>query len=145
MSETTSRESGDDPFEDSTLTPERIAIVAGAMDVPVFAYLGHVLFEDLLFGALVGVLVGLGTSLFLPFFLHAEARDGLEGRDDATGGGRTGGLHRTAAGLALAPAGILLLAWRFVSADLLVGAAGVLVLVAIEYAVLSRTLPRVPR
>lgn len=141
MSRTTSRESDDDPFEDGPLTPERLGIAAGAMDAAVFTYLGHVLFEDPAFGALVGGIVGLGMYLFLPSVLTAETGDGVEER----GGATAGGFHRPAAGFALGSGGIVLLATRFASVDLLTGAAAVVVLVAIEYGVVSRLLPRAPR
>ncbi|WP_254767075.1 hypothetical protein [Salinilacihabitans rarus] len=131
----------DEPFADSLLTPEHIAAVAGAFDVPVFAYVAYLLFEEPAFGALVGLLVGGGTYLFLPYFMYAEAAD------DAAERTRTStrpdrGFHRTAAGLALAPAGILLLAWRFASDDVLVGVAAVVVIAAVVYAALSRVVPR---
>lgn len=130
----------DDPFADSHLTPERIAAVAGAFDVPVFAYVAYLLFEAPAFGVLVGVLVGGGTYLFLPYFMYAEADGAAERTDASTEPDR--GFHRTAAGLALAPAGILLLAWRFASDDVLVGVAAVAVIAAVIYAALSRLVPR---
>lgn len=141
MTDANAVEGDEDPFEGSPLTPDRIALAAGAMDVPVFAFLGHTLFEDPIFGAIVGLLVGGGIYLFLPSFLSGDLEGGEDSRDATGEPGTGGGFHRLAAGLALAPAGIVLLAWRFASEDVLTGAAGVLVLAAIAYVVLSRVLP----
>lgn len=96
------------PFEESAITPERLGQVALVAQVPVFAYLGHVLFDDVLFGGIAGLLVGVGTLLHLPYFLYrsAAAREGVSGVDgDYT--------RRAAAGLALDAAGIVAIGSRF--------------------------------
>ncbi|WP_226005101.1 hypothetical protein [Natrinema salinisoli] len=138
---TDSRDATSNSSDDGQLSPDLIAAVAGVVDVPVFAYLGLLLFDDLAFGAVVGVLVGLGTYLFLP---AAIADDEDRGPDetppvDATHPLR--GFHRTAAGLALPPTGILLFAWRLVSDALLVGVLATLVVVAVIYVSLAVLLP----
>ncbi|MCU4744446.1 hypothetical protein OB955_21325 [Halobacteria archaeon AArc-m2/3/4] len=141
MSDTTTTDSGEDPFEGSPLTPDRIGFAAGVMDVAVFAFLGHVLFEDPVVGAVSGLLVGIGVYLFLSSFLAGDFEEGDDARDAAVDPGTDTGFHRPAAGLALGPAGIVLFAWRFTSEDVLIGATGALVFAAVAYVVLSRVLP----
>lgn len=142
MTDTNVVEGDEDPFEGSPLTPHRIGLAAGTMDVVVFAFIGYALFEDPILGAAAGLLVGTGIYLFLSSFLAGdlEAEEGESSRD-ATRERATAGFHRPAAGLAIGPAGIVLFAWRFASEDVLIGAAGALVFAAIAYVVLSRVLP----
>jgi hypothetical protein len=63
----------DDRSADSALTPERLGQIALVGQVPVFAYLGFLLFDDLLFGGIGGLLVGVGTMLRLPYFVRRAA------------------------------------------------------------------------
>lgn len=127
----------DDPFAESTITPERIGLAAFVMMVPVFAYLGYTLFEDVLFGGLVGIALGAGTLLYLPYFLRRSVIEQGDASADAMAGDY---VRRAAAGMALSVGGFVALAGRFVLEaellrPLLVGAVvAVLVYVPISYA-----------
>ncbi|MDS0475889.1 hypothetical protein [Natrinema sp. 1APR25-10V2] len=118
-----------------------IALGTGAIDVPVFAYVSLTLFDDPVFGAFVGLVVGLGMYLLLPEIM---ADDGAAD-DEATPtdvGTRLRGFHRTAAGLALPPAGIMLFGWRFVSDSVLVGTLVATLIAAVIYVSLAVLLPQ---
>jgi hypothetical protein len=94
---------------DSVLAPERLGQAAFVLMIPVFAYLGYVLFDDLLFGGLVGLLVGGGTFLYLPYFIYREiVRKGNVA--DVEGGYA----RRAAVGIGLASGGLVAIAMRFV-------------------------------
>lgn len=129
----------DDPFEGAAVTPERLGGVAFLLTVPVFGYLGLLLFDDVAFGGIVGLAVGAGTFLMLPYFMYGSAArtQGL----DPSGLDYT---SRGAAGMALANAGIIALAMRFVfeEAVLLPLAVGA-VLAVPEYLLVERFLPPV--
>lgn len=101
----------DDPFAESTITPERIGLAAFVMMIPVFAYLGYTLFEDVLFGGLVGVVFGAGTLLELPYFLRRTAIENGDASADAMDGDY---VRRAAWGLALTVGGFAALSARFV-------------------------------
>jgi hypothetical protein len=94
---------------DSVLAPERLGQVAFVLMVPVFAYLGYVLFDDLLFGGLVGLLVGAGIFLFLPYFIYREVVQKGNATDIDGGYAR-----RAAVGIGLASGGMVAIAMRFV-------------------------------
>ena len=98
----------DEPLGDSPLTPERFGQLALVAQLPVFAYLGGLVFDDLAFGAVVGLLIGGGTMLHLPELLRwaAAGDDGVR----PPGGADT---RRAAAGLAVDGAGIVAFAARF--------------------------------
>lgn len=144
MADTDPYGDGTDPLEETVATPERLGAVATVIDVGVFTYVGSLLFGDPIFGAGVGLLVGVGTYLFLPYFLYAELLEDFEAELESRAGAPARGFHRTAGGIALAAGGIVLLAWRIASSDVLAGAGVLLVVVAVLYAVLSRTMPRPP-
>ncbi|MGQ3412538.1 hypothetical protein ACT4ML_09795 [Natrinema sp. LN54] len=125
------------------LSPTLIGLVAGALDVPVFAYVGLELFGDLAFGAFVGLVVGLGMYLSAPAFMADDDDEHSEpALTSVEAGKRLRQFHRTAAGLALPPAGILLLSWRLVSENLRLGVLITLVITAAIYAPLAVLLPR---
>lgn len=139
---TDSRDAQSNSSEDGQLSLDLIAAVAGIVEVPVFAYLGLLLFSDLAFGSVVGVLVGLGTYLSLPAFAAGD-----DERSDATAtpvdiGDQLRQFHRTAAGLALPPAGILLLTWRLVPNTSLVGLLVIPVITAVIYVSFVVVLPQ---
>lgn len=94
---------------DSVLAPERLGQAAFVLMVPVFAYLGYVLFDDLLFGGLIGLLVGGGTFLYLPYFIYREAVQ--QGNATDVDGDHT---RRAAVGIGLASGGLVAIAMRFV-------------------------------
>ena len=117
-----------------------IALGAGAIDVPVFAYVSLVLFDDPVFGAFVGLVAGLGMYLLLPEIMADDgAADEVPSVDVGT---RLRGFHRTAAGLALPPAAVLLFGWRFVSENLLVGLLVALLIATVIYVSLAVLLPQ---
>ena len=125
----------DEPLGDSPLTPERLGQLALVAQLPVFAYLGRLVFDDLAFGAVVGLLIGGGTMLHLPELLRwAAGDDGVR----PPGGADT---RCAAAGLAVDGAGIVAFAARFaVDATLAVVAgvvAGLGAYVALQYALPS--------
>jgi hypothetical protein len=139
---TDSRDAQSNATDDGQLSLDLIAAVAGVAEVPVFAYLGLLLFSDIPFGAAVGVLIGFGTYLLLPAFVADD-----DERSDATAtpvaiGDRLRQFHRTAAGLALPPAGILLLTRRLVSDTSLVTLIAVPVITAVIYVSFVVVLPQ---
>lgn len=127
------------PYEGTVVTPERLGGAVFLLIVPVFGYLGIVLFDDVLFGGVVGLAVGAGTFLFLPYFVYGAAVE--DGGIDPPSTNYSG---RAAAGMALSNAGIVALAMRFVfeGAFLLPLAVGALFAVG-EYFVMDRVLPPV--
>lgn len=129
----------EDPFAESVVTPERLGLAAFVLMVAVFASLGHTLFEDVLFGGLVGILFGAGSLLEVPYLVWRAAIE--EG--EATADGTTADHARRAAwGMALTAGGFVALSARFVAEGesvrpLLVGAV-VVVLVGVP---LGRAFP----
>lgn len=98
-----------DPYDESVVTPQRIAQLSFVFMVPIFAYLGYLLFDDLLFGGIVGLIVGGGQYLYLPYFMYRGAAE----RGDVSN--LDGGyVRRAAAGIGLAGGGMVALAARFV-------------------------------
>jgi len=73
------------------------------------------------------------------------ARDRERDTDDlepVAVGTRVRSFHRTAAGLALPPAGIMLFAWRLINDSLLLGVIGTAVIALAIYVPLAVLLPR---
>ncbi|WP_226482484.1 hypothetical protein [Natrinema amylolyticum] len=135
-----SRSTEPESTEDGRLSPDLIGGAVGVLTVPVFAYLGLESFGDPAFGAFAGLLIGLGI------FLSAPAFTADEGQRDATAtpvavGDRLRQFHRTAAGLALPPAGVLLFTWRLVPGTSLLSALVVPVIAAVIYVSLAVLLP----
>jgi len=126
----------DDSFADSALTLERLGQMALIAQVPAFAYLGFLLFDDVLFGGIAGLLIGVGTMLHLPYFVR---------RSGSQDGSAPGGSHadRAAVGLALDAAGIVAFGARFVVDSLLVPLAAAAVIALVLYVPLDRFLPPV--
>ncbi|SEQ89242.1 hypothetical protein [Natrinema salaciae] len=139
---TGSRDAQSDSGDDGRLSPGLLGLAIGAVDVPVFAYLGLELFDDPAFGAFVGLVIGLGIFLSFPAFVADDDERSEPQTDPAAVGDRLRRFHRTAAGLALPPAGILLFSWRFVSETLLMGALATLVIAVAIYVPLVVLLPR---
>lgn len=120
--------------DEGPITPERLGQIALVAQVPVFAYLGHLLFDAVLFGGVAGLLVGAGTLLHLPYFVYRSADTG-----DGAAALEGGGDRRAAAGLALEAAGIVALGGRFAVDSavvaLAIGAiAGLVIFVPLQYA-----------
>lgn len=137
-----SRDAGAESADDGGLSPALLGIGAGVVDVAVFAYLGLELVDDPVFGAFVGLVLGIGTYLFLP---GAMARDRERDTDDlepVAVGTRVRSFHRTAAGLALPPAGIMLFAWRLINDSLLLGLVGTAIIALAIYVPLAVLLPQ---
>ncbi|QLK24805.1 hypothetical protein HYG81_11855 [Natrinema zhouii] len=137
-----SRDARSDSVDDGRLSTELIGVAVGGLAVPVFAYLGLQLFDDLPFGVFVGFVIGLGIYLSVPAFTADD-----DERSDATAtpvaiGDQLRQFHRTAAGLALPPAGMLLLSWRLVSENLLLGALATFVITVAIYLPLAVLLPQ---
>lgn len=133
----------EDPFEQTVLTPERLGYASFALVVPVFAYLGYTLFDDLLFGGVLGIGIGAGTFLYLPYFVR---RSVIEEGDASAAAMADTYVGKAAVGMALSAGGILAFAARFVFEGafllpLLVGAIAAVVV----YAPLSYSLPSLER
>jgi len=126
----------EDPFEGSAVTPERIGQVIFVTSVPMFAYLGHLLFDDVLFGGLVGLLVGAGEFLFVPYVIRAGAEN--EAIADTL---ETDHVRRAAIGLPLASGGMVAFAGRFVVEGYILLFAAAVLYILIAYVVLDRVLP----
>jgi len=126
----------DDSFANGALTPERLGQMAFVIQVPVFAYLGHLLFDGVLFGGVAGLLVGFGTMLHLPYFVRRSGARGGAAPDDSYAG-------RAAVGLALDAAGIVAFGARFAVDGFLVPPAAAAVVALVLYVPLDRFLPPV--
>lgn len=121
----------EDPLDDGVITPERLGQLALVGNVPIFAYIGHLIFEDVLFGGVVGLLVGVGTLLHLPYFMYrsSPAASGTDGEY----------ARRGAAGVAVDAAGIIAFGSRFVVDSAVValaigGIVALVVFVPLQYA-----------
>lgn len=124
---------------ESVLAPERLGQAAFVLMVPVFAYLGYTLFDDLLFGGLVGLIIGAGTFLYLPYFIYREAVQ--QGSVTDVDGDHT---RRAAVGLGLASGGMVAIAMRFVfEGAYLIPFAVVVIYTLIVYVPLDYALPAV--
>ena len=125
-----------DPIIDAVLTPKRLGQIALVTQVPIFAYLGFLLFDDVLFGGIAGLLIGFGTMLHLPYFVRRSgSQDG-----SAPGGSHAG---RAAVGLALDAAGIVAFGTRFAVDGSLVPLTAAAVVALVLYVPLGRFLPPV--
>jgi hypothetical protein len=125
----------EDPFADTAVTPERLGRVALVAQVPIFAYLGHVLFDDVLFGGITGLLVGVGTLLHLPYFIYRSAA-GSEGVEGSYA-------RRGAAGVALDAAGIIAIGARIAVDSAVVALAAAAVAALVVFVPLQYALPPV--
>lgn len=126
----------ENPYADGAVTPERIGQVAFLVMVPVFAYLGVLLFDDVLFGGVVGLLVGAGEFLFMPYVLYR----GTETDGDLTLVERSH-VRRATVGFPLASAGMVALAGRFVVDGFVVPLAVAGTFAAVSYLLMDRFLP----
>lgn len=136
------RESETNSFEDSPVTPTRIAAMAAVMDVVVFAAVGHLVLEDIAIGGIAGLLVGIGVFCFLPIFMHVGEDESFEALApiDADGAPLRA-FHRLAAGFALSSAGMVLLATGFAEVELVVGLPAALAAAVGVYLVAGLALP----
>lgn len=124
--------------DDSNALSPTLLRVIGVGDVVMFAIIGLLLFDDVIFGAIAGTLTGVGTVWFLSW--------SLGGSDDANRRGEPAGLtaqiHRGAAGAALMGSGIIAIALMFVREDPLFALGLGLGVAIVEYPILSRVLPK---
>ncbi|PGF15708.1 hypothetical protein CP556_05970 [Natrinema sp. CBA1119] len=137
-----SRDAGAESVDEGGLSPALLGIGVGVVDVAVFAYLGLELVDDPVFGAFVGLVLGIGTYLFLPGVMARDRERDTDDLEPVTVGTRVRSFHRTAAGLALPPAGIMLFAWRLINDSLLLGVIGTAVIALAIYVPLAVLLPR---
>jgi hypothetical protein len=112
-----------------------IAAVSGIGTVGAFAYLTVLLFENVPLGIVVGALSGTGTALLVSYFVSLE-------EDGPASDNVVRAFHSGAAGFGLSGAGIVTLAMLFVLERPLPSLAVGLAVGALEYAVVSRVLPR---
>lgn len=127
-----------------------LAIVGGVsavMHVVVFTIIGELALEDPIYGAVAGVLAGVGAFLFLPWFLHVSALQQADAEDVtfATVVDRVPGSTRLAVfGLGLEAGGIAMIAVGLAldEAALLIGAGAGLVLAVSVFLVASVLLDR---
>lgn len=143
---------------DGELNSQQRTILSGAFAAGTLfaiAYVGYLVFEDPVYGAVAGAFSGVGTFLLFQYVLAGGLADG----DSATGadgsqpqgvaesgaGGRQtgGGVHTGAAGFALDAGGVTMIAAGFATDGRL--PIGILAAVAVSlvgYVVLDRMLPR---
>lgn len=116
-----------------------LPIVAAVVDVPLFAYLSMLLFGDPVFGAAVGVSIGVSTYML---FSYTFARQQYEAGERPEGHLRPPrGYHRGAAAMSLVPVGFVPFAWRFGVEDPTIGILAGLLAGVVVYVVFARLLP----
>ena len=62
----------DDASFEGSVTPDRLGWLIFLSFPPIYAVPAHFAFDAPLFGALAGLLMGLGVKLFLPYFMPAS-------------------------------------------------------------------------
>ncbi|EMA41682.1 hypothetical protein [Halobiforma nitratireducens] len=134
-------------FEEGPITPTRIGLVAGMMDVVVFAAVGYIALEDVATGGISGLLVGIGVFLFLPLFMAVDEDGEFSELAPATDGTPLREFHRLAGGFGFSAAGMVLLATGFAELELLVGLpaallAGVVVYLGAGFVMPNAQLPQ---
>lgn len=107
--------------EEGPVTPTRIGLGAGVMDVVVFAAVGYIALENVAIGGISGLLVGIGVFLFLPLFMMVDEDDELAELAPDVDDAPLREFHRLAGGFAFSAAGMILLASGFAEMELLVG------------------------
>ena len=117
----------DDASFEGFVTPDRLGWLILLTFPPIYAVPAHFAFDAPLFGALVGLSMGLGVKLFLPYFMPASPAE--RAADTPNYGGD---VRRTAAGIGLFAGGFVLFNARLVAEGLLVPlAAATLVALAV--------------
>ncbi|SDQ24509.1 hypothetical protein [Natronobacterium texcoconense] len=120
-------------FEEGPITPTRIGLAAGVMDVLIFAVVGYIALENVAIGGISGLLVGIGVFLFLPIFMLADEDGELEDLAPENDDTPLREFHRLAGGFAFSAAGIILLATGFAEMEFLVGLPAALVAGSVVY------------
>ena len=129
----------DDAGFDGLVTPDRLGWTVFLAMPPMYAVLTYLAFDEILFGAVAGLLTGLGIKLFLPYFMPASPSE--RAADTPNYGGD---VRRTAAGIGLAAGGFVLLnSWIVLDGYLVPLAAGAVVSIAL-FVPLDRLLPSEP-
>ena len=129
----------DDPDFDGLVTPNRLGWFIVLTMPPIYAVLNYLTFDEILFGAVAGLLTGVGIKLFLPYFMPDSPAE--RAADTPNYGGE---VRRTAAGIGLAAGGFVLLnSWIVVDGYLVPLAAGAAVGLAL-FVPLDRFLPSEP-
>lgn len=123
--------------DDSNALSPTLLRVIGVGDVVMFAIIGLLLFDDIVFGAIAGALTGVGTVWFLSWSLGSNDADSR-----AEPAGLTAQIHRGAAGAALMGSGIIAIALMFVREEPLFALGLGLGVAIVEYPILSRVLPK---
>lgn len=142
MSSSTETPPEQDPFENSPLTPNLLGAAIGIMDIVVFTMVGYIVLEDLLLGAIAGILVGTGAALFVPVIFAGSAADGgLAELESETDRHPFRSFHRLAAGMALSSGGISYFAVLFAEETLTLALPVGLLVAAVGYVVLAFVFP----
>lgn len=90
-----------------------LPVVAGALFPPTMAAFGWLLFDDPVFGAAVGVALGVSIYMLLSYMFAQELL--AEGKTPEGLLAPPPGYNRGAAAMALVPVGVVPLVWRAVS------------------------------
>ncbi|MEY7851931.1 hypothetical protein AB7C87_22325 [Natrarchaeobius sp. A-rgal3] len=138
----TSRGSDPNPFEETPLSPNHFGALSGVVGLLGNGITAFLLFQDPVWSAIIGLGTGVGLFLFVPPVMVGllEERFG----DLATLDGQLfGDPHRLAAGISLATASVVVLAWRMTDDDLAVGLSTLFVVTVALYFVLAWLLPNV--
>lgn len=125
--------------DESTQFPPTVLRAIGLGEVAVFTVIGYLLFENIGFGLVVGLLSGVGTVWFLAWTTAAN-QEGPVDRQVGTAG-LTDRIHRGAAGAGLMGAAVVAIAMMFVLEDVLFAVGIGLGLAIVEYPILSRIFP----
>ena len=128
-------------FEESPLSPTLIGLFAGAMQGIVIGGAGMLVFENIAIAGISGLLVALGTILFLPLFMAPRESDDLDELAPADSDAPLRGFHRLAAGWACGSTGSLFFATGFLELEPVVGLPAVLAAGILVYLVLGFVLP----
>jgi len=130
---------------DDEVVPSLLPPIAGLFTFAALAGAGFLATESAVAAVVAGALSGSGTYLMLPYFIRRAAVQNGELSEDDLGGEENlarGGLHPGAAGYAFSTAGMVVIALMFVFEDPLIAIPAGVALPVLEYAVLSRVLPR---
>ena len=129
------------PFEESPLSPTLIGLLGGAFEAVVIAGIGMMVFENVAIAGISGLMVGLGTYLFVPLVLAPGESGDLEELAPPDSDAPLRGFHRLAAGWACGAAGILFFATGFLELEPVVGLPATLTAGVLLYLVLGVALP----
>ena len=142
MSSSTETPPEQDPFENSPLTPNLLGMAIGIMDIVVFTMVGYTVFDDLLLGAIAGLLVGTGAGLFVPvIFAGSAAEGGFAELETDTDRHPFRSFHRLAAGMSLGAGGLSYFSVLFAEEAVTIALPVGLLVAAVGYVLLAFALP----